>query len=130
MQPNPLRESHAAADALARERDSVFKVGLLQALASDLAATGGPVPQGIAALRHRLAICTQPVPTGLSLDSGAALAEAGSAAERWLQPWPQPALDLNPPAPTGSAPLCLDQPANSRVEGAAGLAAGRRAGAR
>ena len=96
---NPLRESHAAVDALSRERDTVFKVALLQALASDLAAAGEPLAQGIATLRQRLATCKQPVPTGLSMDSAAALAEAGAAVDRWLNPWLQPALDLNPPGP-------------------------------
>lgn len=92
--PNPQRESHGTADALTRDRDTVFKVALLQDLTSELEAAGQPLAQGIAALRWRLATCTQPVPTGLSLDSAAALAEAGAAADRWLKPWPQPATGL------------------------------------
>ena len=101
---NPQRESNAEADALTRDRDTVFKVALLQALtaelAAELAAAGQPLAQGIAALRQRLASCTQPVPAGMSLDSPDALADAAVAADRWLQPWPQPGL-----AAVGHGPL-------------------------
>lgn len=95
--PNPQRESHGAADALTRERDTVFKVALLQALTAALGPAGESLTQGIAALRHRLATCQQPVPTGLSLDSAVALHDAGAAADRWLNPGPQPAFDQRPP---------------------------------